>query len=329
MPGPIITNALPGPLQWLGIAKEVTAGTAVTPAYYMTPKTITPKDDPKKVDIDALVGSMTEVIQVIPTIIVGDVQTEGYFYPDTDGFPLMGILGDITETGSAAPYTHVGSVLNSAPGQPHTYTVTHSWGATSARQRAYGVWDSAELKFTANGVLSITSHITTFGSAEVTPTTPTLGTATPIPSWVGTCTLGGTQLNTVFDGTVTIKRTVTPVEVLNGTQVPGSNYGGLVGVTGKLSFVVDAADTIQAQFLNDTQQSLVLSWTQGTAATTETLTLEMSLVDWKTYQLKVNEDYMAADVDFTAIANSTDAGASGGLSPIKVTLENAIPSGVY
>ena len=326
---PPITDALPGPLQSLGIAKEVTPGTAVTPAYFMSPKTITPKDDPKKEEIDALRGSMTTVYQVIPTIITGSVELEGYLYPDTDGFPIMGILSDLTETGTTAPYTHVASLLNSAPGQPHTYTVTHSWGATDARQRAFGVWDSVDIKFTASGVLSITSSITTFGSVQVSPTTPTVTTATPIPSWKGTLTLGGTANYQLFDGNLTIKRVATPIEVLNGTQNPGSIFGGTVTVTGKISVVADAADTIQTQFLNDTQQSMVLAFTQGAGATEESLTLQCSLVDWKTYQLKVQDDYMAADVDVTAIANANDAGASGGESPIKVTLVNAIPTGVY
>ncbi len=324
-----ITDALPAPLQWLGIAKEVTPGTALAPAYYMSPKTITAKDDPKKVEIDALRGSMTEVYNVIPTIIVGSVEADGDFYPDTDGFALMGILGDLTETGSAAPYTHVGSLLNSAPGQPSAYSLTHSWGATQARRRAFGIWDSVDFKFTASGVLSITESCTTFGSELVTPTTPTLSAATPMPAWVGTVTIGGTQLNTVADGNITIKRKVDPIEVLNGTQIPGSNFGGVVGVSGKLTFIVDAADTEQIAFLADTQQSLVIAFSQGASGTTESIEFNMDLVDWKTYALKVDESHMAADVDFVAIANTTNAGASGGESPIQVTLVNAIAAGVY
>ena len=324
-----ITDALAGPLQWLGIAKEVTSGTPVTPAYFMSPKTITAKDDPKKVDIEALRGSMGTIFNVIPTIIVGSVESDGYFYPDTDGFPLAGIMGDITETGTAAPYTHTFSLLNSAPGQPHSYTLTHSWGATEARQRAFGIWDSVDLKFTSSGILMATASATTFGSTQVAEVTPTVSAATPMPAWLGTVTIGGTAVSTVFDGSLTIKRDVTPIEVLNGTQIPGSIFGGTVTVSGKLSFIVDAADTVQVQFLNDTQQSLVLNFTQGTGATEESLNLQMSLVDWKTYQLKEEKSYMAADVDFTAILNATDAGASGGESPIKVTLINAIPTGVY
>ena len=329
MAAPPITSALPGPLQALGIVKEATPGAGGTPTYFMSPKTITPKDDPKKVEIDALRGSMTTVYNVLPTIITGSVGVDGYFYPDTDGFPLMGILSDLTESGTAAPFTHVASLLNSAPGQPHTYAVTHSWGATEARERAFGVWESVDIKFTASGVLTVTSSIITFGSTQVAPTTPTITTALPVPAWVGTLTLGGVANYQLFDGNLTIKRTVTPVEVLNGTQIPGSIFGGTVAVTGKISVVADAADTIQVEFLQDTQQSMVLNFTQGTAGLEQSLNLQCSLVDWKTYQLKTQDDYMAADVDVVAIANSTDAGASGGESPIKVTLLNAIPAGIY
>lgn len=324
-----ITSPLPGPLQSLGIAKEVTPGTAVTPAYFMSPKTITPKDDPKKVDIDAYRGSMTTIYNVVPTIIVGSTQAEGYFYPDTDGFPFAGILGDIVESGTAAPYTHTFSLLNSTPGQPHSYTLTHNWGATEARSRAFSMWDSIDFNFTASGVLTMTASATSFGSTQVTPTTATQTTALPMPAWVGSVTIGGTQVYTNFDGSVNIKRDVQPVEVLNGTQTPGSIFAGTLTVTGKLSLVVDAADSAQVQFLNDTQQSLVLAFTQGTSGTEESITFNMNLVDYKTYQLKVEKSWMAADIEFTAIANTTNAGASGGESPISVTLLNAFATGIY
>ncbi len=324
-----ITNALPAPLQSLGIAKEVTPGTAVAPAYFMSPKTITPKDDPKKVEINALRGSMTTVFNVVPTIIVGSTQVDGYFYPDTDGFCFAGIMGDIVETGTTAPYTHTFSLLNSTPGQPHSYTLTHNWGATEARSRAFSMWDSIDFQFTASGVLTMTASATSFGSTQVTPTTPTLSTAVPVPAWVGTVTIGGSQVYSNFDGSITIKRDVQPIEVLNGTQVPGSIFAGELTVTGKMSLVVDAADSAQVQFLNDTQQSLAIAFTQGTGAAEESITFNMNLVDYKTYQLKAEKSWMAADIEFVAIANTVNAGASGGESPLSVVLVNALGTGIY
>jgi hypothetical protein len=41
------------------------------------------------------------------------------------------------------------------------------------------------------------------------------------------------------------------------------------------------------------------------------------------------KDYVELPISFKAVANSTDVGASGGYSPIKVTLQNAITSGTY
>jgi hypothetical protein len=324
-----ITDALPGPLQWLGIAKEATPGTPLTPAYYMAPKTITPKDDVGMVDVEAMFGSMTAIRGEVQTIQTGSVEVDGDFYPDTDGFPLMGILSDLTESGASAPYTHTASLLNAAPGQPHTYTLTHSWGATEARQRAFGVWDSVDIKFTAAGLVTITASATTFASVQVTPTTPTISTVLPPPSWVGTVTLQGAQEYTIFDGNVQIKRVATPVKVLNGTQTPGSIFGGLVTVTGKLSVVSIASDVEQVRYLDNTQGPLVLNFTQGTGASELSLNLQMSQVAYKVFQLGVEQDYMKGDIDFTAIANTTDAGASGGESPIKATLINAIPAGIY
>jgi hypothetical protein len=41
------------------------------------------------------------------------------------------------------------------------------------------------------------------------------------------------------------------------------------------------------------------------------------------------EDFVQVSVDFNAQSNTTDAGASGGFSPISWTLKNAKPSGTY
>jgi hypothetical protein len=42
-----------------------------------------------------------------------------------------------------------------------------------------------------------------------------------------------------------------------------------------------------------------------------------------------SNDYVEIDVNFKAVANTTDVGASAGFSPIKVTLKNAKSTTVY
>jgi hypothetical protein len=41
------------------------------------------------------------------------------------------------------------------------------------------------------------------------------------------------------------------------------------------------------------------------------------------------KDYVEVPITWTAIANTTDIGTSGGYSPIKVTVQNAVTSGTY
>jgi hypothetical protein len=301
----------------------------VAPAYWLGPKTITPSDDVGNVDIEGLRGSMGKRFGVVSTIETGSIKYEGNFYPDVDGFALMGILGDLTETGSSAPYTHAASLLNSAPGQPHSYTLTHQWGATMARQRTFGVWDSVEIGFTAAGIITMSASCSTFASTEVSPTTPALSTVVPIAAWRGTVTIAGTQVYTNFDGKLTLKRTVEAIKVLNGTQTPGANFADTLDVTGSLSFVADAADTEQARFLAFTQPVIVINFTSGTGATETALNIQMSQVSYSKFDLKSEGAKMAGDVSFSSILNSTDAGASGGESPCKITLTNAIPASIY
>jgi hypothetical protein len=42
-----------------------------------------------------------------------------------------------------------------------------------------------------------------------------------------------------------------------------------------------------------------------------------------------NADYVEVAIDLEGIGNTTDAGVTAGYSPVKFTLQNALPSGTF
>jgi hypothetical protein len=55
----------------------------------------------------------------------------------------------------------------------------------------------------------------------------------------------------------------------------------------------------------------------------------MSKIKYTLAEIDRSKDYVTVSVTWEGLANSTDVGVSSGYSPLKVTLQNAVTSGVY
>ena len=83
------------------------------------------------------------------------------------------------------------------------------------------------------------------------------------------------------------------------------------------------------KFLASTSETLELSFTNGAGATQTGLDIVMSKAIYKTLVKDRSKDYVALQIEATALGNNTDVGASGGFSPLSVTVTNAIAAGVF
>ena len=113
-------------------------------------------------------------------------------------------------------------------------------------------------------------------------------------------------------------------EGVNGTQAPAEIFMGPLTVTWKINGLADAADTLLLEMLNNTQPSVDLTMTQSTSAI---LQVHSTQVAFTAAPFKNDKEVIEIDATGTAIANTTDIGASGGYSPVKVTLTNAVDGG--
>lgn len=318
---------------FIGIAKEVTKGTAVVPADYL----LVMSDSVKPVDIidplydKGLRGALVDSYNYIPgrTRSTFDFSSAGF--PDGIGYALTGLLGACATTGASAPFTHTISLKNSltaaADAQPLSYTITDFYAAAV---RAYpGLqFTDFSLKFNADGLLEYDSKTTGWGSSAASTPTPTFSTILPTPVWTGTVSIGGSPVSNSVSGNIDMKRAVTPIYGISNTQNPYQVFVGALETTGKFTFVMED-NTELTRFLTNTQPAIILNWSQGASAALTQIQATITKGAYTAAVIERGSDYVQISVDVNAQGNTTDAGASGGFGNIKWELKNAKAASTY
>jgi hypothetical protein len=318
---------------YLGIAKEATRGTAVAPTDFIPVM----KDALKPVDIvdplydTGLRGSNVLNYNYIPGRTRSTVDFGGAVFADTVGYGIAGLLGSVATTGVSAPFTHTISLFNSlASGgdvQPISYTLTDFY-AVDVRSYPGCQFSDFSLKFNADGMLEYDAKSTGFQSETVADPAPTFSTVLPTPVWRGTVSIGGSPVSTAMTGNIDMTRPATPIYGISNTQDPYQVFLGPLEVTGKITFVMDN-DSQLLNFLNNSQPALVFNWNYGTGAAEVQIQATLTKGAYTTGVIERGEDFVQVSVDINAQSNTTDAGSSGGFSPIKWVLKNAKASGTY
>ena len=329
--------ALPRSRSYLGIAKETrpapgSSPSAVAATDYIPFTSITPFDNVKYLDDKGMRGSMVDEYGVIQGNIYSEFDFGGDVFADTVGYIYGGVLGDVATTGTGAPYTHTIATLNSqsSNGQPTTFTLSdyYSLGSSSTRQFAGVQFAGIDTKFSADALVTYTAKGMGFQSATAANPTPSFSTVTPQAAWTGTVTLAGSVTATLAEGNVNIQRAVTPIFTVDGNQSPYQLFAGPLTVDGSLLLVFES-DTQLNYYLQNTQPSLAVDFQSGTGASLVEVKFNMTKCAFTVAKIERSKDYIELNVNYKAIANTTDAGASSGYSPVKVTLKNAKPASTY
>ena len=318
---------------YLGIAKEVTKGTAVTPTDFIPvlASKLKPVDVIGALYDEGLRGSLVKTYNYIQGRSNSTFDFGGPVFADTFGYALGGLLGDVTTTGSTAPYTHTISVKNAtavgADAQPTSFTLTDFY---AANVRAYpGIQiNDVNLKFTADGALDYDAKGMGFLSATASTPTPSFSTVLPYPSWIGTVSIAGSSIANSVDGNIQMTRPVTPIFGLSNTKNPYSVFLGALETKGKIKFVMEN-DNELTRFLTNTQPAITVNFAQGSGSTATQLQFTVTKGAYVAAVIDRSTDFVQIEVDIDSQANTTDAGSSGGYSNIKWTLQNAKPSGTY
>jgi hypothetical protein len=233
-----------------------------------------------------------------------------------------------------APYTHTFALMNSGNGQPATHTLTHYQGISGTyKGNQYPFFCASEVDFTFD-VSGLFSHETKGTSYIKQPLSAApannFSTILALPAWrllVGIAgpASGGTLISDVATVKINLKRAVKPYWTANGQQNP---Y-----VIGRAGFMADGGFNEVAQnevpmlnYLNNVQPQLQMVITNGgSGAGLLSATFNFATGAYDTAKLN-SGDEIEYDVTWKGIANTTNAGGSGGLSPCSVVLVNAVPT---
>lgn len=325
--------------QFVGLAKETTPGTAVAPTFTMLLEKFEPADKFTWLEDKSLRGSLAEQYGAQQGVAISEWSASGLWYGDACGYLLANILGDLTTTGTG-PYTHAFSLLNSGTGQPGTLTWTDWQGPTPTTQaRAYsgaclseltlkGSPESTFVTFEAKGLAWLSAAAAALPTASPSAEAPVAAWRTSIG--LGGPASGGTLVKTVGDWSVTLTRALKPVYTAQNSQNPYVIQRGTLGVTGSMSVAAPSDDTFLTYMLNNTQPvSQILVDNGGTTTASRKLQIDIAQTSFRDVKINRGAEQVAYDAPFTAEANTTNAGASGGSSPVKVTLTNNTTSGTY
>jgi hypothetical protein len=248
----------------------------------------------------------------------------GAAFADTIGFPIAGVLGEDTLTGSGAPYTHTIALKNTtataSDAQPAAYTLTDFYAA-NVRAYAGMQFHDFSLKFTSEGLLEYDAKGTGWLSTTASTPSPSFSTILPTPVWYGTVSVAGSTVSNAVTGNLDMKRPVTPIFGIGNTQNPYQVFVGALEVTGKVTFLMEA-DTQLTNYLTNTQPALVFNWAQGTGAAATQIQATLTKGAYTAAAIERSKEYVEITVDINAQGNLTDSGTVG-YSPIKWVIQNA------
>lgn len=305
------------------------------------------------VPLATAVGATSFTVTAIGTIVVGSVLQYGNATlgtAPTENLIVSAVAGSLVTfattplrfahgTNAAvalvtAPFIHTFSLLNGGlggNGQPPSHTITyHNNLAGTFLARQYAYWCSSGMDFKLNSE-QLFQHDTKGTSvlgviAAAAPANTQTG-APAIADWnfkvgIGGPATGGTLVNNIEEADVNIARILKPQFTLQGTQAPFVIARCGFSVTGKLTFMAQDESPLLALLAN-TQQQLQIAMTQGAGPAQTGIVFNFQVAAYEAATIGA-ADTLMYDVNFRALANSTNAGASGGLSPMSIVLTNAI-----
>ena len=187
----------------------------------------------------------------------------------------------------------------------------------------------SDLTFTFKTDAQVTVDASWVGMPGITLAAPTNTPSTlpPFPPSSAGITIGGVSTNRYSDFTLALKRTVTPVGTLNGTNAPSSIFAGPLSVTGSLNAIYQGlSDADLVNLTTNVQPSLSLSCNQQ-ADSAHPLVLQCSKITYDSAApAGSNTSFATIASNFKALMNATDA-LDGKLSPVqaKIVTTSATP----
>lgn len=329
----------PSAKQFVNVAKETTQGTPVETGQKTWPMTnFKPKDDPTWLDDEGMRGSMVASYGLIQGVRKANWTADGAVFLDLLPHALLNIMGAVATTGPVSSiYTHVASLLNSGTGQPPSHTFTDWQGLTATSQaRSYAGSCFSELTLKGNPESTLVEWSgkgSSFWSNAfpTAPPTQDITTEPPMAAWRVELGFGGTVAGaknlTVREWEITVTRELSVQHTSQNSQNPYIIQRGELACEGKFFVAKPSDETFYNYFADNTQPQFQLLLSNGLAgANARTLQIDINAMAFNMAEINRSDPAIGYDCTFKAVANTTNAGASGGYAPVKFTVTNPIAS---
>lgn len=252
-----------------------------------------------------------------------------------------------TVTTVSSPYQHTFSLLNQnlgyggvAGAQPPTHSITDNTnlnysgtpGTNTSGARIYPGAAVSEISFTGNSeqLLDVKVSGNSFPSQPAgTLPTNTISAVIPVANWRGTFYIDGTaptnQVTQLGEWNVSVKRELKVYWTVQGTPAPYIIARGPLSATWGLNWTTPSDETalnlMLVQGYHWLHFFLTNNYSGGSA-----ITLEINSRSAQATKAKPTRGDILVGFDdsFEAVANASDAGGSGGLSPIQIRLTNQL-----
>lgn len=346
MEGPVYCDTIGFPLGNL-LGDLTTTATATTPTGVLSGSStvgatsvLSSVSIPNGTLIQIDVGSLAEIVTTtgVPTGSF-TIPVPALTKPHASGVAITAVT---------TPNLHAFSLMNSGGGrgqgalscQPSVHTITQYYGPAAGnggRQFTSVVFTELAFKWNAESEFLTWSGKAIAWVSQIPASMPaaTYTTALPIASWRGLLGIagpasGGTQVMTVESGEYAFKRTASAKYTGQGSQNPYIIARGGVSADWKANFI--AADESPLLYMrNNTQPATQFVLSNGlTGANALGFQVDMAQTPFTEAKPNYGKELIGFDVSSSPVVfNTTNAGYSGGQSPAKVTLTNAIAAGTY
>jgi len=139
--------------------------------------------------------------------------------------------------------------------------------------------------------------------------------------------VAGSQVFNVTDLTIDLQRELDIVPSLDGVQDPYVIGMGPLMATFAMSFDVAANETVLTYLENNTKPTFSWTISNGLSGTSlYSFSIASQLAGFKNAPLSIMKSFWGFKTAGTLIASTTNAGNSGGYSPVAITVINQTPT---
>jgi len=313
-------------MAWLGVGKEgsTTYGTpAAAPTFWVPILSPAWMPSIKVITDEALRGSMAKVYGASNGPRSDKLTYQTYPFLDSLFPHMLALLGGAdTVTGSADPYVHTTSLLNTGNGQPPSYTLWLYNGA-ECWQMPGSLCAKVEVDLPAQELGKVSVEWIGLPATSVSAPTNTPSTASPWPGVNAVATIGGVSSTRFSDIKLTYTRAVEAVFTATGSYAPYMIFGGEVTADLDLTGVYAGYSGSELNKLISNTHPAVVVTCNAVNDATHTAQWQHTSMTALSAEPKINVGkYVTIDSKWSGIANATDATA-GGVSPVNFSIKSA------